>query len=63
MKSECYIHGMCYAPHNLTIKNEEDVTMKYYKLSHLQERMLVAATWAFWVLTFSLGFMIAKLTF
>jgi len=54
---------MCYAPHNSTIKNEEDVTMKYYKLSHLQERMLVAATWAFWVLTFSLGFMIAKLTF
>jgi len=41
----------------------EDVTMKYLKKYHLVDRILPAAAWAFWALTFSLGYLLAKVTF
>ncbi len=37
--------------------------MNYLKDNHLEEIMIVAATWAFWVFTFSIGYLLAKVTF
>ena len=37
--------------------------MNYFKDHHLEEIMTVAATWAFWVVTFSIGYLLAQVTF
>jgi hypothetical protein len=37
--------------------------MKYLKARHLEHRVLVAVAWALWVITFSMGFILAKVTF
>lgn len=36
--------------------------MRYLKNNQL-DRLIVAASWAFWFLTFCLGYLLAKLTF
>lgn len=37
--------------------------MNNSKENHLEEIMTVAATWAFWVVTFSIGYLLAQVTF
>ena len=37
--------------------------MKYLNHNNLVDRILVAVAWAFWIFTFSIGFLLAKATF
>ena len=37
--------------------------MKSLKAIHLEHKLLVAVAWALWFITFSMGFILAKVTF
>jgi len=53
----------CVMQHIKQSQANEDVTMKYLKDNHLLDRIVVTAAWVFWFVTFSIGFMLAKVTF
>ena len=54
---------MCFATVPLTITNSGVVIMHHNKDNQKEIIVIEAAAWVFWVFVFSVGYLLAKVTF